>query len=504
MGHPSIYPTGVTAYNRDKAYNGYTVYPSSKGAVLIDMNGNIVHRWAGLYGNPNKILPGGYILGSTGLRNPQFGAFNYYDLVQVDWQGKIIWKFDKDEYITDPGEEPRFMARQNHDFQREGSATGYYSPGSEPLTSSGNTLIVVGENVYNPNISRKVLLDSKIIEVTWEGKIVWEWRANEHFDELGFDAAAKKVLYDLYSPDVAYGGQGYWLAINNINTLGPNKWYDAGDERFHPDNIIWDGRNANILAIISKKTGKIVWKLGPDFNESDATRKLGWVIGQHHLHLIQKGLPGEGNLLFLDNGGFAGYGRPTGTSSLGSANQRRDYSRVLELDPTTLEIKWQYTPKEAGHIHPLDSYKFFTSFMGSVQRLPNGNTLITEASDGRLIEVTAEHETVWEYVNPFFEARGLVRNHNHIYRAYRVPYEWIPQLKKPQETSITPPNISKFRVPGAPDGAGAGKITIVQGVDPKRLKPLQDPYAKVQQSDNVERDFCIVPIETSASKVEAQ
>ncbi len=88
MGHPSIYPTGVTVYNRDKAYNGYTVYPSSKGAVLIDMNGNIVHRWAGLYGNPNKILPGGYILGSTGLRNPQFGAFNYYDLVQVDWQGK--------------------------------------------------------------------------------------------------------------------------------------------------------------------------------------------------------------------------------------------------------------------------------------------------------------------------------------------------------------------------------------------------------------------------------
>ena len=27
MGHPTIYPTGVTLYNPEKAYNGYTVMP---------------------------------------------------------------------------------------------------------------------------------------------------------------------------------------------------------------------------------------------------------------------------------------------------------------------------------------------------------------------------------------------------------------------------------------------------------------------------------------------
>ena len=78
-----------------------------------------------------------------------------------------------------------------------------------------------------------------------------------------------------------------------------------GDERFHPDNIIFDARNANILGIISKATGEVVWRLGPDFNESEATRKLGWIIGQHHLHMIPKGLPGEGDLLVFDNGGKA-------------------------------------------------------------------------------------------------------------------------------------------------------------------------------------------------------
>jgi hypothetical protein len=40
--------------------------------------------------------------------------------------------------------------------------------------------------------------------------------------------------------------------------------------------------------------------------------------------------------------------------------------------------------------------------MGNAQRLPNGNTLVCEASFGRFFEVTKDGETVWEYVNPFF------------------------------------------------------------------------------------------------------
>ena len=35
----------------------------------------------------------------------------------------------------------------------------------------------------------------KIIEVNWEGEIIWQWKANEHFNELDFDEAAKNILY---------------------------------------------------------------------------------------------------------------------------------------------------------------------------------------------------------------------------------------------------------------------------------------------------------------------
>ena len=55
MGYPSIYPTGVTIYNKEKAYSGYTIFPSAKGALLIDMNGNEVKLWAGL-GSLRKVV----------------------------------------------------------------------------------------------------------------------------------------------------------------------------------------------------------------------------------------------------------------------------------------------------------------------------------------------------------------------------------------------------------------------------------------------------------------
>ena len=42
-----FFPTGTTVYDKEKAFNGYTVFPSAKGALLIDMNGREVQLWAG-------------------------------------------------------------------------------------------------------------------------------------------------------------------------------------------------------------------------------------------------------------------------------------------------------------------------------------------------------------------------------------------------------------------------------------------------------------------------
>lgn len=460
MGYPTIYPTGATIYNPEKSWSGYTIFQAkSLGALLIDMNGREVKLWKGLHGFPNKILPGGYILGNTGERNRKYGYQDMLDLVQVDWDGNIVWSFDGNEYIEDQGETPRWMARQHHDYQREGSPVGYYAPGLEPKVDEGNTIILTHEDVHNEDISDKTLLDDKIIEINWKGEILWQWKASDHFEELGFSEIAKKTLFDSPNDRGFMGVSGDWLHINSVSLLGPNKWYDNGDERFHPNNIIWDSREANILAIIDKKSGKIVWKIGPDYDTSEELKELGWIIGQHHVHLIPKGLPGEGNILIFDNGGWAGYGASNPNSATGNKNVLRDYSRILEINPITLKIVWQYTPKEAGFVHPVDSSRFYSPFISSAQRLPNGNTLITEGSDGRIFEITKDYEIVWEYISPYDSGDNL----NMVYRAYRVPYEWIPQLENPKEVPIKKIDKKNFRVAGA-YGIGAIEVTEVKGV----------------------------------------
>ena len=120
-----------------------------------------------------------------------------------------------------------------------------------------------------------------------------------------------------------------------------------------------------------------------------------------------------------------------------------------------------------------DASKFYSSYISSAQRLPNGNTLITEGSDGRLIEVTPDHEIVWEYINPYFNTILGQFTNNMVYRAYRVPYEWIPQVKKPEEISVEPIDVETFRVPGSLVGNGLGKVTTIAGVDPKAVYKRQ-------------------------------
>ncbi len=463
----SVFPTGTTIYEPSKCWNGYTVFPASMfnagdvGAVLVNMNGHVVNQWKGLDGMPNKMLPGGFIMGSTGCRNQKYGFQDQLDLVQADWDGKIVWRFNKYERIKDPHQKPVWMARQHHDYQREGNPVGYYVPGMAPLVDRGNTLVLGHQNVQRPEISGKPLLDDVIFEVDWSGKLIWQWCCSDHFDELGFDENAKNTIArNPYTRNVA-SSHGDWMHINSMSTLGPNRWFDAGDQRFHPDNIIWDARNANIIAIIERQTGKLVWRLGPDYALDEKHRKLGWIIGQHHAHMIPRGLPGEGNILVYDNGGQAGYGAPNPGSPNGVGNALRDHSRILEFNPLTLEVVWSNlppAPDRAGPPRQRKGFNIYSSFISCAQRLPNGNTMVTEGAGGRLFEVTPEYEIVWEYISPYFSKKMMG---NAVYRAYRLPYDWVPQLPKPLEKAVPRPDNRKFRVPGS-TYSRPQKVTRVQ------------------------------------------
>ncbi|MBI3016252.1 MAG: hypothetical protein HYY65_14580, partial [Candidatus Tectomicrobia bacterium] len=87
FGWPSVYPTGTTIHNPEKAFNGYTLiapldagkptdefYANPGTAYLLDMNGNVVHQWKlpfppGLHA---RLLPNGNLLfaGRSGKVDP--------------------------------------------------------------------------------------------------------------------------------------------------------------------------------------------------------------------------------------------------------------------------------------------------------------------------------------------------------------------------------------------------------------------------------------------------
>jgi hypothetical protein len=432
----SVYPTGTTIYDPTRASNGYTVLaPLATPAVMaIDMNGNVVKRWEGYNnsaGGPARVLPGGFVIAASGANPPHQESL---ELVQRDFDGNVVWRFSRSEQITTREGTTIWSARQHHDWQRESLPAGYYAPESTPAVTGGNTLILTHTNRTQSKVADAPLEDDRLIEVSWNGDIVWEWIASDHIDELGFPADARKTIAAASSLNRGRGSFD-WLHVNSATYIGPNRWFDEGDMRFAPNNVIISSREASLLAIVARN-GSIVWRLGPDFRESKELRAIRQIIGQHHAHIIPKGLPGAGNLLVFDNGGASGYGfvnpiAPDGTGALARAT-----SRVLEINPVTLELVWSYS-----------NPRFYASNISGAQRLANGNTLVTAGPGGRIFEVTREGTIVWEYIYPLFAGANAS---NAVYRAYRVPYGWMPQITAPREQRVTPPAPGEFRVPQGP------------------------------------------------------
>jgi Arylsulfotransferase (ASST) len=292
-----------------------------------------------------------------------------------------------------------------------------------------------------PGFAQPQVFDDVIYEIEPGGTIVWKWIASEHLDEFGFTPNELNLIRNANTAD--------YLHVNNLSVLGVNRWFTAGDKRFDPDNVVIDSRNANFTAIIDKKTGKVVWELGPHYpanelvtrGKKQVPRPVDQISGQHDAHLIPEGLPGAGNLLVFDNQGEAGY-PPVPLTVTGG-------SRVLEIDPIKQEIVWEYSGESSGR----PGWTFRSSFISSARRPPNGNTLIDEGYNGRFFQVTPKGEIVWEYISPYFgnfPDGGRDNQSNWVYRAQPVPYEWAPAGTAHSENAVNPPSLAAFRVPATP------------------------------------------------------
>lgn len=424
QAYPTVFPTGVTIYDKAAAYNcdilftplGDPVPGSPRMTYLINMDGAVVHDWP-YSGLPSQIVNPALWGGEKGVIGVHLSYIKpdskdaAVDVVPheatyfldksfgfVSWDGKILWQWSE--------KAPHGLALQHHDWD---------------VLSNGDVLILSNLKHVVPGFGKKPVLDDVIYKVNKQGNILWRWSALEHLDQLGFTPSEIKLVKASTFPDV--------LHINDMRPLGPNKWAANGDSRFAPDNIILSSRNANFTAIINGKTGDVVWEIGPNYaplkddglGPDKLPRPIDQISGQHSPYMIPEGLPGAGDILLLDNQEEAGY-PPVPLAVAGG-------SRVLEINPETKDIVWDYTARDSGNV----SFSFFTPYIGNVQRLPNGNTLINEGIDGRIFQVTPAGKIVWEYVSPYKStgpgapiAGRPQTTSNWIYRAQAVPLSWIP------------------------------------------------------------------------------
>ncbi len=431
MAAPSVYPTGTTRYDPSKAYNSFVLFTGGDNiAHLIDMNGNSVHEWKDAAGHSTLIDPkvNGGQLGhvfltldttegkGTDLIPGQINTRITKTIGEQDWDGKTVWTFGE--------KAPGGAARQHHDWGR---------------LPNGNTVVLA--NLLHPiaGFKQAQVLDDVIYEVNPAGEVVWKWVVSEHLNEFGFSAQELQLIRNSEIAD--------YFHVNNLKIVGPNRWFEQGDKRFDPENLLFDARNGNFIAIVDKKSGKVVWTVGPHYPASSADgqlprkvpRPIDQISGQHDAHIIPAGLPGAGNLLVFDNQGVAGY-PPANVPRTGG-------SRVLEIDPIKKEIVWQYTAESSG----LPAWAFRSTHISSARRVPNGNTFIDEGQSGRFFQVTPAGEIVWEYVNPYFKIgkdalTGNPTANNSVYRGQPVPYSWVPATTPHSEKAVATPELAKFHI----------------------------------------------------------
>jgi hypothetical protein len=219
--------------------------------------------------------------------------------------------------------------------------------------------IVQGGHV-NANVMANVL-----VETDRTGSVFWMWHARDHYN-------ITDVTEDID------------LSQENIDFTHINSMYEDID-----GNILVSVRHLDEVSKINKSTGAFMYRIGGttcannEFQFTNDTRDN--FQGFSHQHSIS--LLSNGNLLMFDNGNM----------------KPQPYSRAVEYSINA-------TTKTAGkvweYINPSSN---LTAAMGSVSRLPNGNTIVNWSD--RITEVRPDLTKTFEMFST---------DNSLIYKAFRV------------------------------------------------------------------------------------
>lgn len=347
---------GVIQYDPKLAFDGLNLYSSyaSQEAYLIDMHGNIVHKWA------KKLKGVDYWFHAEMCSNRDLlvlipGRM----LVRLDGNSQIKWKKEMDvhhDVCVDENKKICVLA--------QGHKVVFWH--AIPVPIACNSIVRLSPNgriekkIYVYDLVKEHISGDRIIKIYGEFLRILKPENVLRILMLRF-AECKQDIGDHH--DI--------LHTNSIEIM------DRNVEGFcRKGDWLISIRQLDLVGIVDAEKEQLAWSWGPG--------QLSW---QHHPTLLE-----NGNVLIFDNGVAKGF------------------SRIVELNPLTKKIVWEYKSKPPE--------KFFSSTKGASQRLPNGNTLITESAKGRVFEVTKEGKVVWEFYTP--DVRTEDKKRAAIYRMTRI------------------------------------------------------------------------------------
>ncbi len=322
----------VVAIDRERAQPGYRLYCTRGRAIieLIELEGRVVREW--------RIPDTRHLMSCSMLDD---GSIVIVGIKRPADGGNDPW--DSDRYLA------RLHWNGSTLWRREIPVHHDVRPvGRDRLASIGIRYRIIPEVM--PGVAVR---DDTMMLLDLDGQVLEE---KSVYDALTSVEGAVEILpiepkrlWHRRQIDLLHTNTIEWIDRPHLAERHP--LYRAG-------NVIITIRHQNLVAVIEWATNRLVWAWG----QKD-------VIAPHEATVLE-----NGHILVFDNGGMRGY------------------SRLIELDPLTEEIVWEYRAEE-----PSD---FFTSSRGGSQRLPNGNTLVTNSNNGYAFEVTGDGETVWRFMNP--------------------------------------------------------------------------------------------------------
>ncbi|MEM8995501.1 MAG: hypothetical protein AAGF23_12000, partial [Acidobacteriota bacterium] len=150
-------PYGVSRWARDQTADGYTLFCPAWGrlAVLIDMEGLVVHTWPVERANLVKLLPNGRLLTHC------VGRW----LAELRPDGSQAWRWRSDSALDHT---------THHDF----------SPGADVIWTLAKQREPVVGGFYEPGFEPEVMRSDLILAVSRGGRIVDRFPFRDHLETL--------------------------------------------------------------------------------------------------------------------------------------------------------------------------------------------------------------------------------------------------------------------------------------------------------------------------------